>query len=125
MCKRESKLKYYRSVKGICSRSFNHCKDRVKKYRLDFDLDLEYLKSIYPKDSKCPILGYVMKPSQGLLGGDNYSPTLDRRDPKKGYVKGNVEFVCSLYLCEIVWLPVCLNGTYPLEWVNAKARHCS
>ena len=37
-----------------------------------------------------------MKPSQGLLGGDNYSPTLDRKDPSKGYIKGNVEFVCSL-----------------------------
>ena len=97
MCKRESKLKYYRSIKGICSRSFNHCKDRVKKYRLDFDLDLEYLRSIYPIDSKCPILGYTMRPSQGgLLGGDNYSPTLDRKDPSKGYIKGNVEFVCSL-----------------------------
>ena len=96
MCKRESKLKYYRSVKGICSRSFNHCKDRVKKYKLDFDLDLEYLRSIYPTDSKCPILGYVMKPSQGLLGGDDYSPSLDRINPRLGYVKGNVEFVCSL-----------------------------
>jgi len=96
MCKKESKLKYYRSVKGICSRSFNHCKDRVKKYKLDFDLDLEYLRSIYPKDSKCPILGYVMKPCQGKLGGDNYSPTLDRKDPRKGYIKGNVEFVCGL-----------------------------
>ena len=37
-----------------------------------------------------------MKPSQGLLGGDNCSPTLDRIDPSKGYIKGNVEFVSSL-----------------------------
>ena len=96
MCRRKSALKYYRSINGICSRSYNHCKDRVKKHKLDFDLDLEYLRSIYPKDSKCPILGYTMKPSQGLLGGDNYSPTLDRKDPSKGYIKGNVEFVCSL-----------------------------
>ena len=96
MCKREDKLKYYRSVKGICSRSFNHCKYRVKKYKLKFDLDLKYLRSIYPKDNRCPILGYVMRPSQGKIGSDKFSPSLDRIDPTKGYVKGNVEWVCML-----------------------------
>ena len=94
--KLESNKKYYRTIKGICCRSFNHCKTRVKKYNLDLDLDLDYLYSIYPKDSKCPILGYTMKPSQGKLGGNKYSPSLDRIDPRKGYVKGNVEWVCFL-----------------------------
>ena len=37
-----------------------------------------------------------MKPSQGKAGGGNHSPSLDRIDPRKGYVKGNVEWVCLL-----------------------------
>ena len=40
MCRRKSALKYYRSINGICSRSYNHCKDRVKKYKLDFDCSI-------------------------------------------------------------------------------------
>lgn len=96
MSRRESRLKYYRSISGICSRSLNHCKDRVKRNNLNFNIDLDYLKSIFPKDRKCPILGYEMKPSQGLVGGNKYSPTLDRINPRLGYVKGNVEWVCML-----------------------------
>jgi len=96
MCRNKHKLKYYRSISGICSRSLNHCKHRVIKYNLDFNIDLNYLKSIFPKDRKCPILGYEMKPSQGIMGGNKYSPTLDRINPKLGYVKGNVEWVCML-----------------------------
>lgn len=97
MCKRkEARIKYYSSIKGICNRSYSHCKNRVKKHNIPFNLDLEYLWSIYPKNGRCPILGYKMIPSFGKIGGNKYSPSLDRIDPSKGYVKGNVEWVSFL-----------------------------
>ena len=52
------------------------------------------MESIYPKNSVCPILGYTMKVSNISLG--KLSPTLDRIDPRLGYVKGNVEFVTNI-----------------------------
>lgn len=36
----------------------------------------------------CPLLGYVLMPSRGLIAPN--SPSLDRKDPRKGYVRGNV-----------------------------------
>ena len=95
--KLNSQLKYNRSIKGICARACGYAKFRSKKKNLKFDIDTKYLMSIYPKDNKCPILGYTMRPAQnGSSGQDKYSPSLDRIDPRKGYIKGNVEWVCSL-----------------------------
>lgn len=36
----------------------------------------------------CPLLGYVLIPSRGLIAPN--SPSLDRKDPRKGYIPGNV-----------------------------------
>ena len=42
----------------------------------------------------CPILNYKMVVNDKQVG--KFSPTLDRINPRLGYVKGNVEFVCML-----------------------------
>ncbi len=95
--KSQTQLKYNRSVKGICSRAAGYAKYRSNKKGLEYNIDTKYLMSIWPKDNKCPILGYTMRPAQdGSSGQDNYSPSLDRIDPRKGYIKGNCEWVCSL-----------------------------
>ncbi len=93
----KTQQKYNRTVKGICSRAAGYAKYRSKKKGLKYNIDSKYLISIWPKDNKCPILGYKMRPSQdGNPGQDKCSPTLDRIDPRKGYIKGNCEWVCSL-----------------------------
>ena len=90
-------LKYNRTIKGICSRAAGYAKYRSKKKNLEYNIDTDYLVSIYPKNHICPILGYKMEPNQGNHKGQGkYSPSLDRIDPRKGYIKGNVEFVCGL-----------------------------
>jgi hypothetical protein len=95
--KSKTQLKYNRTVKGICSRAAGYAKYRSNKKGLEYNIDTQYLMSIWPKDNKCPILGYTMRPAQdGTSGQDKYSPSLDRIDPRKGYIKGNCEWVCSL-----------------------------
>lgn len=58
-----------------------------------FDLDAEYLKSIWT--GVCPALGITLSlPLQkNAVGGRPNSANLDRLDPTKGYVKGNVSWI--------------------------------
>ena len=70
-------------------------KQSIRKYKRrdnDFNLDLKYLKAIYPKDSKCPVSLEKMK--FGNTDRRN-SPSLDRLDNSRGYVEGNVAWVCD------------------------------
>ena len=63
------------------------CKQRAKKDKVPFNIDANYLISIFPKNNKCPVLGIKMQ-----FGGNDIqiSPSVDKIIPKKGYVKGNV-----------------------------------
>lgn len=66
-------------------------RSRAKQKNLPFDIDHDYIRSIVP--SHCPIFGIPLEWSLGR-GDKNMhlsnSPSLDRIDPSKGYVKGNV-----------------------------------
>ena len=66
-------------------------KKRAEKFNVDFNLTEEYVKSIYPKDGKCPALGIKLK----KLDGSN-APSLDRIIPSLGYVEGNIQWVSKL-----------------------------
>jgi len=64
---------------------------RAKNKSLPFDIDYDYIRSIIP--SHCPIFGVPLEwsASRGSKKGAlPNSPSLDRIDPSKGYVKGNV-----------------------------------
>jgi len=69
-------------------------REKAKKLGLDYNIDPEYIKNIWPKDNKCPALGIYLK--KGKNGGSNHSPSLDRIIPELGYIKGNVQIVCNL-----------------------------
>jgi hypothetical protein len=69
-------------------------REKAKKLGLDYNIDPEYVKNIWPKDNKCPALGIDLR--KGKNGGSNHSPSLDRIIPKLGYIKGNVQVVCNL-----------------------------
>ncbi len=57
-------------------------------------MDAEYLKSIFPADKRCPILGILLKLGEGSGPKDN-SPSIDRIDNELGYLKTNVQWVCN------------------------------
>ena len=66
-------------------------KERAKLKQLNFNIDLEYVRSLVV--THCPVLGIPLEWS--ALRGNGVvivpgSPSLDRIDPTKGYVKGNV-----------------------------------
>lgn len=64
---------------------------RAKEKNLNFDLDVEYLLSIYT--DICPILEIPLNWDGGPKT-DN-TPALDKIIPEKGYVKGNVRFIST------------------------------
>jgi hypothetical protein len=76
------------------SAKYNGLRRRAKEKNLDFNLDRQFLKSIYPKDSECPALKIEFK--TGNDGGRYNSPSVDRIDNSKGYVKGNIIWVSNL-----------------------------
>lgn len=69
---------------------FLAAKGRAKRKGIDFNLDINDI--IIQKE--CPILKvpYI----RGTKGNYSYSPSLDRIDNSKGYIKGNIQIISSL-----------------------------
>lgn len=72
-------------------------KNRAKTGNLKFNLDKEYLIGLWEEQEGCCALsGRVFdlkRPRKNETVRAN-APSLDRIKPNKGYVKGNVRFVC-------------------------------
>lgn len=71
-------------------------KSRAKLKSVPFNLTLEDLKGLVVK--YCPILNIELNwyNPQNEGGRAEDTPALDRIDPKKGYVRGNVAFISTL-----------------------------
>mgnify|MGYP003639973722 FL=1 len=70
-------------------------REKAKDLGLDYNLDYEYVKNLWPSDNKCPALSIELK--QGTKGKPiDSSPSLDRILPELGYIKGNVQIICNL-----------------------------
>jgi hypothetical protein len=76
-------------LKRKISQSLRRAKDRAKQKDLDFNLTLDYLFKIFPKDYVCPVFETTME----WLGDKSNSPSIDRIIPDLGYVEGNVAFI--------------------------------
>ena len=61
---------------------------RARKSGIEFNIEAEDV--VIPK--KCPVLGITLE-KFNKPGGHHASPTIDRIDPSKGYVKGNVRVI--------------------------------
>lgn len=64
-------------------------RNRAKKLGLNFDLELSDI--VMPK--YCPITGLELRIKTGNRGFDAASPSIDRKNPNKGYVKGNIGII--------------------------------
>lgn len=69
---------------------FLSLKSRAKKKGLDFNLDEQDVLGV----TLCPVLGFPLVRSVGKPSWN--SPSLDRIDNTKGYVKGNVQIMSYL-----------------------------
>lgn len=83
-------------------------KARARNYK--YDIDVEYLKDLWEKqDGECALTGLKLKlhKNGSEWSKDKHNPwksSLDRIDTSKGYLKGNVRFVCNIgNLCKNVW----------------------
>jgi hypothetical protein len=68
-------------------------KRRAKHYNISYDLTRQYLINIFP--SICPISKRPFSFQQGHIVDD--SPSLDRIEPFRGYVIGNVHIISHKY----------------------------
>ena len=72
--------------------TYRNCKTRSKRLGVPFDLDGEYLRSLFEEQGgECKLTGLAMT-TDGVKGP--YTASVDRIVPEKGYTKGNVRWVC-------------------------------
>jgi hypothetical protein len=74
--------------------TLSRARDRAHKSNVPFDIDADYLASIFPPDGACPVLGFALE--WGDKNGRDNSPSLDRIVPELGYVRGNVQWLSNL-----------------------------
>ena len=84
---KERRKKWRASIPGRISLA----KSRSRINNLEFSLTAEYLESIYPEDSMCPLLNIQLNWDSDSKHPS--TPSLDRIDNSKGYIKGNVQWV--------------------------------
>jgi hypothetical protein len=90
-----AKLKQQRTGKeGYLKTMLRGAKSRAKKNNLEFDIDLQYLQSV--ATDYCPVDGLPFDWERRLETNKSLplaTPSLDRIDSSKGYVKGNVKII--------------------------------
>lgn len=84
--------KRYNTWTGIIRMRVTDAKKRALKKKLDFNIDVEYLiKKLIETNYTCPYLGVKFEKKNS-----DYVLSIDRIDPTKGYVKGNIEITSRL-----------------------------
>jgi hypothetical protein len=73
---------------------FKCAKQRARKEGLPFTITAEDIRCLIPVDGLCPITRVPFKRGVGKVG--QQSMTLDKIDPAKGYVPGNVAVISHL-----------------------------
>ena len=99
---KEKKQTYYKAtpVKTITRALVKNAKHRAKDKNIPFNIDLDYIRSMVGENaelaSHCPVFGIPLEWScqrnQGR-GPHPYAPSIDRIDPERGYVKGNIKII--------------------------------
>ena len=85
---KEKGKEYYR--RKIENRLLNAARARARAKNIPFDIDVSDI--VIP--SVCPLLEIPVFVNEGKGKPRPNSPSLDRIDPSKGYVKGNVWVIC-------------------------------
>lgn len=70
----------------------NSIKKRAEQKDIPFDLNLEDI--VFPE--KCPVFGFNLSRNEDYQGPAKNSPSVDRIDPSKGYVKDNIQIISHL-----------------------------
>jgi len=86
--------KFRATTKGAILQRLVSAKTRATQSGLPFDIDVQYLRDLYEKQKGlCAYTGEVMQIQASKSESKWPVMSLDKIDPQKGYVKGNVQFV--------------------------------
>lgn len=87
-------LLVHRAGAGTCRscRMLRHARRRAATQGVAFALTWQYVESIFP--DACPYLGLPLE--SGTVHQRASTPSLDRLEPAKGYVEGNIEVISYL-----------------------------
>ena len=88
---KERNKKYNKNKNASVPGRLHDAKSRSRIKNLEFNITLEYLESIYPDDSLCPLLNIPLDWDSPPKHPS--TPSIDRIDSSKGYIKGNVQWV--------------------------------
>jgi hypothetical protein len=89
----EAKVSEKKYVSNPFPQMRSNAKIRAKADGAKFNISTEYIKSIFPKNQKCPVLGVKFDMGYKLGKTNKYAPSLDKIIPELGYVEGNVKIV--------------------------------
>ena len=93
-CEKDRANKRYR-VNPIPQLIFGF-RNRAKKQNVPFNLTVEDMKDLIKNAADmCPALGVKMEIAKLFANDSDYSPSFDRIDPKKGYIKSNIVIVSN------------------------------
>ena len=87
-------------VKTITVSLVSGARCRARDKNVPFDIDLEYVRSMVGENaelaSHCPVFNIPLDWSRLRNNGGKHvpnSPSIDRIDPERGYVKGNIKII--------------------------------
>ncbi len=87
-CRKVTSKKNYKAL-SLEQNIFNRAKSRAAKRNIEFNLELSDI--VVP--DMCPVLNIPI--TKGKIGGSDNSPSIDRTDSNKGYVKGNITIMSN------------------------------
>ena len=77
-------------------RQYNTLQVRAKENGVEFSITRGEFRRAFPEDMMCPVLGVKMENGDAGPMGRSNSPSLDKIDPTKGYVSGNIQIISKL-----------------------------
>ena len=103
----ERVAKYHSTPKGRMSHLMCNVRQRCAKFELECDIDSGYLLDLWEEQGGiCTLSGvpFNLTNRNGKNYRDPYAPSVDRIDPTKGYVAGNVRLISTIAnMCKSNW----------------------
>lgn len=84
------------SIAGIAYSIFKQAKDRARKRNLEFSITRKWIEAAL-EGGRCGATGVQFDTSETATRQNPLAPSLDRMDPKFGYVVGNCRLVTWIY----------------------------
>mgnify|MGYP001333366704 FL=1 len=92
----EAKSMEERCEKNPIPQMLSNSRIGAKNKNVPHNITTKDINDIWPKDNKCPVLNINFEMGYKNKKTKSYAPSLDRIEPKKGYVKGNILVICDI-----------------------------